>query len=147
MNSGGMAFQYDAFGRRVAKTNVAQTINYLDDGLNPVQELSGAMPVANSLTGGLDEYFQRADSTGTTNFLTDGLGSTVSLTDGTGNTLAQYTYEPFGNTTITGSSSNPFQYTGRENDGTGVYFYRGRYCNPPFRDSPPRPYRHSRQWT
>lgn len=85
-----MAFQYDAFGRRVAKTNVAQTINYLYAGLNPVQELSGAMPVANSLTGGLDEYFQRTDSTGTANFLADGLGSTISLTDGTGNTLAQY---------------------------------------------------------
>ena len=26
-----------------------------------------------------------------------------------------------------GSSANPFQYTGRENDSTGVYFYRARY--------------------
>ena len=27
----------------------------------------------------------------------------------------------------TGTSMNPFQYTGRENDGAGVYFYRARY--------------------
>lgn len=27
-------------------------------------------------------------------------------------------------------SSNPFQYTGRENDGTGVYYYRARYYSP-----------------
>ena len=47
-----------------------------------------------------------------------------------GNTLAQYTYDPFGNTTVTGSSANPYQYTGRENDGTGLDYYRGRYYNP-----------------
>jgi RHS repeat-associated protein len=132
MNSGGMAFQYDAFGRRVAKTNVAYTTNYLYDGVNPAQELAGATPTANVFAGRLDEYFQRTDSTGTSNFLTDALGNTLALTDGSGNPLAQYTYEPFGNTTITGSSSNPYEYTGRENDGTGVYFYRTRYYNPTF---------------
>ena len=29
--------------------------------------------------------------------------------------------------TITGTSSNPYQFTGRENDGTGLYYYRARY--------------------
>ena len=132
MNAGAMTFQYDPFGRRVAKTNLTSTTNYLYDGLNPVQELSGTTPTANLLTGGLDQYFQRTDSSGTATFLTDALGSTLALTDGSGNTLAQYAYEPFGNTTITGSSTNPYQYTGRENDATGVYFYRGRYYNPLF---------------
>ncbi len=31
---------------------------------------------------------------------------------------------------ITGSSSNPFQFTGRENDGTGLYYNRARYYSP-----------------
>ena len=32
---------------------------------------------------------------------------------------------------ITGEASdNPFQYTGRENDGTGLYYYRARYYSP-----------------
>ena len=36
-----------------------------------------------------------------------------------------------GNVTITGEiSDNPFQYTGRENDGTGLYYYRARYYSP-----------------
>src|SRR2546427_6895291 len=44
---------------------------------------------------------------------------------------SQYTYEPFGQTVTTGAvSSSPFQYTGRENDGTGVYYYRARYYHP-----------------
>ncbi len=28
------------------------------------------------------------------------------------------------------ASTNSFQYTGRENDGTGLYYYRARYFNP-----------------
>jgi hypothetical protein len=40
----------------------------------------------------------------------------------------QYTYEPFGGTTVVGGpTSNPFQYTGREIDSAGLYFYRARY--------------------
>ncbi len=131
MNMGGSSFQYDAFGRRVAKTTLPGTTNYLYDGANPVQELSGSTVTANLLTGlGIDEYFQRTDSSGAANFLTDALGSTLALTDNSGNTLAQYTYEPFGNTTVTGSSTNPYQYTGRENDGTGIYFNRARFYSP-----------------
>jgi RHS repeat-associated protein len=43
----------------------------------------------------------------------------------------QYSYEPFGNTTITGAASgNVNEYTGRELDETGIYFYRARYYNP-----------------
>jgi RHS repeat-associated protein len=114
----------------VTKTLLLTTTNYLYDRSNPVQEFAGTKPTANLLTGGLDQYFQRTDSNGAANFLTDALGSTLALTDPNGNTLAQYTYAPFGNTTITGSSANPYQYDGRENDTTGVYFYRARYYNP-----------------
>ena len=30
------------------------------------------------------------------------------------------------------SNANPYQFTGRENDGTGLYFYRARYYSPTF---------------
>jgi RHS repeat-associated protein len=131
MNFGANAFQYDPFGRRVAKTVSGTTTNYLYDGVNVAQELAGTTPTANLLSGGIDEVFTRADASGTGNFLTDALGSTLALADPSGNTLAQYTYEPFGNTTSTGGSTNSFQYTGRESDGTGLYFYRARFYNPP----------------
>ena len=131
MNSGGASFQYDPFGRRVAKTIISTTTNYLHDGVNPVQELAGTTPTANLLTGlGVDERFTRTDSSGTANFLTDALGSTQSLADGSGSTLASYTYEPFGNTTTSGSSGSTYEYSGRESDGTGVDFYRARYYSP-----------------
>jgi len=61
----------------------------------------------------------------------DALGSVIALTDENGALKTQYTYDPFGNVTISGETSdNPFQYTGRENDGTGLYYYRARYYSP-----------------
>ena len=94
-------------------------------------ELAAGAPVANLLTGlGVDEYFARTDIVGSQYFLTDALGSTVALTDASGATLNDYTYEPFGNVSITGAVFNPYQYTGRENDGTGLYYYRARYYSP-----------------
>jgi len=96
-----------------------------------VQELSGSMPTANLLTGGMDEYFTRTDSVGVWNFMTDALGNTAALTDVTGTVQTQYTFDPFGNTTQGGASSaNSFAYTGRENDGSGLYFLRARYYIP-----------------
>jgi len=58
------------------------------------------------------------------------LGSTLALSNAAGAVAISYAYEAFGKTTITGTSFNPFQYTGRENDGTGLYYYRARYYSP-----------------
>ncbi len=125
------SFTYDAVGRRQSKVVNGTTTQFLYDGLTPVQELSGAGVTANLLTGlGIDEYFTRTTTAGTRTLLTDALGSTVALTDDAGALQNEYTYEPFGTTTETGADSNPFQYTGRENDGTGLYYYRARYYHP-----------------
>jgi RHS repeat-associated protein len=124
------SFQYDPFGRRVSKTISGMT-QYLYDGANPVQEISGTSTSANLLTGGLDEYFQRTDSAGARSFLTDALGGTLALADSSGALQTQYTFEPFGNTSVTGATTtNSFAYTGRELDATGLYFNRARYYNP-----------------
>jgi RHS repeat-associated protein len=124
-------FSYDAFGRRSGKTINGETTEFLYDGLNAVQEKTGGVPSANLLVGGVDEVFTRADGTGAQTLLRDGLDSTLALVDSSGSVLTEYTYEPFGNTTTSGTtSSNPSQYTGRENDGTGLYYYRARYYSP-----------------
>jgi RHS repeat-associated protein len=125
------SFQYDARGRRKSKTVNGVTTDFLYDGHSVVQELSGGSVQANLLLGsGIDEVLQRTD-TSTSSFLADGLGSTLALTDNTGTVQTEYTYEPFGNTTTSGAAStNSSQYTGRENDGTGLYYYRARYYHP-----------------
>ena len=159
------SFTYDAFGRRTGNTIGGVTTNFVYDGLNPVQELVGGTVTANLLTGlGIDEVFRRSTISGgtTTNrsFFPDALGSTIALTDDDTNLQTQYRYEPFGQESLVSGSpsdSNPYQFTGRENDSvcqggtnagkscasnadcpgtggtcvsTGLYYYRARYYNP-----------------
>jgi RHS repeat-associated protein len=70
-------------------------------------------------------------SQATRHLLPDALGSTMALTDTAGNVKTSYTYEPFGKTTASGqTSTNSFKYTGREDDGTGLYYFRARYYHP-----------------
>ena len=126
------SFSYDPLGRRPSKTINGTATSFLHDGLNPVQEQQGGSPVANLLTGlGIDEVLTRTDAGGTQHFLTDALGSTIALTDISGTLPTSYTYEPFGQTTLIGAATtNSFEYTGRENDRTGLYYYRARYYSP-----------------
>ncbi|OQW36992.1 MAG: hypothetical protein A4E19_14760 [Nitrospira sp. SG-bin1] len=128
------SFSYDSFSRRTGRTVNGTVTNFVYDGLNPVQEKNGATVTANLLTGlGIDEFFTRADGVGVRSLLPDALGSTVALGDGTGVLQTQYTYEPFGFTTQTGAAStNSYKFTGREDDGTGLYYYRARYYQPRF---------------
>lgn len=120
------------FGHRTSKTDdYGNTTTYLYDGDNPIQETRGGT-VTTLLTGlGIDERFARDDAAyGRTYFLTDALGSTLALTDASGAVRQTYAYEPYGEVASSGDSDNPYQYTGRENDGTGLYYYRARYYSP-----------------
>ena len=126
------SYTYDSFGRRTGKTVQGTTTNFVYDGLNPVQEKNGGTVTANLLTGlGIDEFFQRTDGVGSSALLPDALGSTIALGDNTGTLQTQYTYEPFGSATTSGAASaSTYKYTGREDDGTGLDYYRARYYHP-----------------
>jgi RHS repeat-associated protein len=130
------SFVYDGFGRRMSKTIGGTTTQFLYDRLNPVQELNGSNGVVASLLTGLttDEYFTRTAGSTTSTFLTDTQRSTIGLvTANNGGITTNYTYQPFGATTVGGSANgNSYEFTGRENDGTGLYFYRARYYSPTF---------------
>jgi len=108
-------FVYDALGRREKKTVNGSLTEFLYDGLNPVQETSGATILANILPGlGIDELLTRTDVVAgvSSHFLTDALGSPVAVTNNTGAVQTEYTYEPFGKTTFSGlSNSSSYQYT------------------------------------
>ena len=132
IDSGNTAsFVYDPMGRRVSKNILGTSTNFLYDGANVVQELSGTTPTANLLSGGVDEEFQRTDLAGARSLLTDALGSTLALADSSGTLQTTYSFEPFGNASASGSATtNSFAYTGRELDATGLQFNRARYYHP-----------------
>jgi RHS repeat-associated protein len=137
-SAGGVGYGYDGLGRGVTRSvSGAPNARYLYDGWNLVQEQDGSGTVtANSLIGlGLGQTYRRSETSGTTrNYLTDALGSTLALTSGmaTPTVNTEYTYEPYGKPTTTGSSTtNPFAFTGLVWDsGSGLYDNRYRQLNP-----------------
>jgi RHS repeat-associated protein len=127
------SFVYDGVGRRQSVTQGATTVTALYDGYDPVQEQSPTGTVSANLQIGLgvDERFSRTKSGTTSTYLADLLGSTVALADSAGTVQTSYSYDPYGATTQSGAANdNQYQFTGRQNDGTGLYYYRARYYNP-----------------
>ncbi|MGI0013411.1 MAG: DUF6531 domain-containing protein, partial [Nitrososphaera sp.] len=87
-------FVYDGLGRREKKTVNSNLTEFLYDGVNPVQETSGATVLANILAGlGIDEFFNRTDvpAAVTSHFLPDALGSALALADSAGTVQSEYT--------------------------------------------------------
>jgi len=125
------SFIYDGLGRRQSKTINGTTAGFWYDSDDVYAELTGAIPSATYIRGlSIDEPFIRK-GTSDEFYETDALGTSLVLTNAVGASQTTYTYEPFGNTTQTGTvSGNAFQYTARENDGTGLYYYRARYYYP-----------------
>jgi RHS repeat-associated protein len=119
---------YDASSRRVrASTDQNQLAHLFDD--HDIVQTHGAEGTTTFMrTLALDEPLARDAAEF---YLADGLGSTLALTGPDGSLLTRYTYEPFGRTDPEGTTSaNLFQFTGRENDGPGLYYYRARYYDP-----------------
>jgi len=125
------SFAYDGLGRRITKTIDARTVQYLYDDVDVVEERVDKTSVTYLRNLSVDEPFVR---NGSEFYLFDALGSVLGLTDATGALVTRYLYEPFGRTATEGAgSANPFQFTGRENDGiAGLYFYRMRSYAPRF---------------
>jgi RHS repeat-associated protein len=121
-------FAYDPLGRRGAATINGSSRSFIYDGWNVLKE-DGTSADAVLMNGhGLDQVFARTVGSTTRSVLADALGSTIALADDRGAITDQFAYGPFGESDTT--TDHPFQYTGRENDGTGLYQYRNRYYSP-----------------
>jgi RHS repeat-associated protein len=125
------SFSYDALNRRTAKTINSSTTQFIYDGWDIIQESKAGIKTNYVRTLNIDEPLARIIGSTIRHYVRDGLGSVIALTDETGVVKTTYVYDAYGNVTITGEASdNPFQYTGRENDGTGLLHYRLRYYSP-----------------
>ena len=125
--------------------NTPSTVQYLHEGAQALGEIRDGQLSHRLLTGlSLDETIARIaltsngqkDSQNSRIYLTDALNSVIAqLTDDNANPgqlQNSYAYSPYGESSTVGpdGTNNPNQYTSRENDGTGVYFYRARYLDP-----------------
>jgi len=146
-----LAFTYDVFDRRIAKTvdadgdgpEPATTSVTVYDGQNPWADFSPAGPgpgttfVVTSrylLGAGSDELLARhRPAEGTAWYLTDRLGTVRDLADASGAIADHLDYDSFGVVVLETSPAfgDRFRFTGRELDSeTGLYFYRARYYDP-----------------
>lgn len=133
-SGGTVSFKYDPFGRRIYKSSSSATSVFAYDGDNLIEQTnsSGAAVARYSQGLNIDEPLAMLSSATTSYYEADGLGSITSLSSGAGSLAQTYTFDSFGNQTASsGSLTNPFQYTARENDPeTGLYYYRARYYDP-----------------
>lgn len=130
--AGNASFRYDAQGRRIEKTVNGVTTGFLYDGAQAIAELKGSSLDTLYHTGiQIDEVLARYTSVGNKTLLTDALMSVVAQANDDETVSNFYAYSPYGETTALGpDEGNSLQYTGRENDGTGLYYYRARYYDP-----------------
>jgi RHS repeat-associated protein len=133
-------YSYDGDGRRTQRVSGSQTTRYLldptggdlyrllaeTDGSNAVQRyyVYGAGLV--SQISGTSHHYYHFDPS----------GNTLALTNDSGVVTDTYAYEPFGNTTTQGTTSNPFRFVGQHgvmDDGNGLHHMRARYYKPDLR--------------
>ncbi len=126
------SFGYDVLGRRASKMVNGETVQYVYDGAQAIGEIRGGTIAATVLTGlALDEVIARYAQTGDRVYLTDALGSVIAQGREDQSIQNAYAYSPYGVTSSLGlDEGNPIQYTARENDRTGLYYYRARYYDP-----------------
>jgi RHS repeat-associated protein len=122
------SFGYRQDGIRTSKTVNGATTSYLLDGDSVLKETTSGVATDVLQGPGVDAVLKRGSR-----WLTpDGLGSTATLTDSAGAIQQRYYYQPFGQGMPQPSPGDPqpFQFAGRENDGTGLYYCRARYYQP-----------------
>jgi RHS repeat-associated protein len=125
-------FGYDPGGERFKKSVGGVEQRFLTDGSNPlVEQNASGETTARVATSGVDEYLTRTEGGQTQVYLTDALGSVVGLANADGTIATRYTYDPYGQSAQSGAAtSNSYTFTGREDDGTGLMYYRARYYHP-----------------
>lgn len=128
----GASFQYDALGRRATKQINGLLAQYLHDRWDIILETTGDGRSATYLRSLAPDELLGILQQDTAHFpISDALGSSSALTDQGGAPVLQYVYDPFGRTEASNPAFlNAFQFTGRENDATDLYFYRARYYSP-----------------
>ncbi|MFN8074620.1 MAG: polymorphic toxin-type HINT domain-containing protein [Kineosporiaceae bacterium] len=127
-------FAYDATGARRRRTvtgTASSDTGFLLDGENVGAELSGTTVTGELLSGGLDTWFARTTSAGTEAVLTDASGSPVGTGAADGTFGARWAFDPYGKPSTTGDlRGGDLSFTGRQDDGTGLLYYRARYYSP-----------------
>jgi RHS repeat-associated protein len=145
-------YEYDGFGRRTVRrvfaAGGAETASrFIYDADNVIEErdaspLAGGVVTARNYCepDDIDRIVARESVAGGLYWLhTDVVGSTTAVTGADGSVLERYQYAPYGEPRFLGADSsartgsaiaNPYLFTGRRLDATGLYYFRARFLDP-----------------
>ena len=145
---GANIYKYNNEGIRIRKQTSTEIHEYILDGTNIVKEIVTDICNCPKYT---NEYLYDLDGTvcglkynGTAYYFYKSLqGDIIAITDATGTVVAEYSYDAWGNCTVSVVSGNttlennivrtinPFRYRGYYYDTeTGLYYLQSRYYNP-----------------
>jgi RHS repeat-associated protein len=136
------SYQYDALGRRIAKTTSEGTLNFYYACDRIIEERNADdLVVATYIYGNtIDDILKMNRNNTGYYYHKDQLGSVVALTGTDGEVVERYQYDPFGAVTFLDAANNVLEqsvvgnrilFTGREYDAeTGTYYYRARTMHP-----------------
>ncbi|MCI0585196.1 MAG: RHS repeat-associated core domain-containing protein, partial [Chloroflexi bacterium] len=147
-------YAYDGTGRRTTRTVVAgdgssSTTDFLHAGDHVIEERTGGELSARNYQAptGIDYLVARDDPENGLRWLhRDVVMSTTALTDEAGQVVERCEYQPFGTPRFLdadlrpvldgdgqplqeSAAGNPYLFTGRHLDGTGLYYFRQRYLD------------------
>jgi RHS repeat-associated protein len=128
---GGGALALTDAGQGQSDRTAAGSTSYLNAGPGTLSSSSGGATTSYVLEP-LGKVTSVTVSSSTYYYLFDGLGNVVGLVDSSGNRQATYSYDPYGNTTLSGSAAaaNPIRYESGIQDSTGLYHFGERYYQP-----------------
>ncbi len=128
------SYQYDALGRRIAKTVNGEVTQYFYAGGDQVCEEQNAAneTIATYIYGQyVDDLVQMQRNGEDYYYHSDDLRSTVALSDENGDLVESTSYGDYGEPSSPSTVENPYLYTGQRYDPeTGFYYYRTRYMDP-----------------
>jgi len=117
---------------RWSRTEDGVSEHYVYDGQDRIGTMDASGGVVSQVTFGqsIDELLGADTPSGKRYYQANHQGSVMALMDDSSVAVAQNSYSPYGITTTDGEPGNPFQYTGREWEMDGLYYYRARYYDP-----------------
>lgn len=133
IGGGTATFRYDYAGNLIEKTVNGKTEKYILDEITNIAYQEDSSGLRMSVLSGfeIDQHFGIVKPGGGIEFgLVDAINSTVATVDETGALRGRFSYEPYGETMVTGSTVFPFRFTGRMPAAGSLYYYRARYYDP-----------------
>lgn len=126
---------YNGAGQRVARTAGATTTRYVIDPsagnmFSVLQETDASDNLLRSYIHGYGLLMQISAADAPRYYHYDPTGHTLALTDQAGATTDKYAYTPYGETTASGTTTNPFRFVGKfgvMDEANGLHFMRARF--------------------